>query len=139
MTYATQQNMIDRFTQRELVQLTDTTGSGAINAAVVAVALADADAEINSYIGARYRLPLAQVTPELVRLACDIARYRLWDVRASDEVKTRYDDAIRKLRDVSKEVASLGIDQNSQPVADAGGVGMIAGGRVFNADALSGY
>jgi phage gp36-like protein len=139
MSYATQQNLIDRFTQRELAQLTDTTNSGAIDAAVVAVALADADAEINSYIGARYSLPLAQTTPELVRLASDIARYRLWDASASEEVKARYDDAVKKLRDVSKNVASLGIDQASQPVAEVGGVQVSAGGRVFNAVNLADY
>lgn len=139
MTYAIQQNLIDRFGERELMQLTDTTNSGVIDAAVVAVALADADAEINSYIGARYTLPLTQTTPELVRLASDIARYRLWDVSASEEVKTRYDDAIKKLRDVSKNVASLGIDQASQPVVEAGGVQFNAAARVHDAGSLEGY
>lgn len=131
MPYATQQNMIDRFGQQELIELTDEANLGAIDAAVLGVALTDADAEINSYLAGRYSLPLVQSTDELVRMACDIARYRLFDTRASEQVKARYDDAIKKLRDVSRGVASLGIDQSSQPVAVAGGATISSGGRDF--------
>lgn len=131
MSYATSQHMIDRFGIDELTQLTDLNNLGSIDQAVMNVALADADAEINSYLAGRYSLPLTQVSAELVRLACDIARYRLFDIRASEAVKLRYDDAIKKLRDVAKGVASLGIDQASQPVAVAGGAQVQSGGRDF--------
>jgi len=131
MTYATQQNMTDRFGSQELIELTDEDNAGSINAAALGVALTDADAEINSYLAGRYTLPLTQTSDELVRMACDIARYRLFDTRASEQVKARYDDAIKKLRDVSRGVASLGIDQSSQPVTVAGGATISSGGRDF--------
>lgn len=131
MSYATQAQMVTRFGEQELLQLTDLNNLGHIDAAVVSVALVDADAEINSYLAGRYNLPLTQESAELVRLACDIARYRLFDVRASEAVKVRYDDAIKKLRDIGKGVASLGIDAVNQPIAAAGDVQMMSGGRDF--------
>jgi len=131
MTYATQADLETRFKQQELIELTDDANLGVIDSAAVAVALSDTDAEINSYLAGRYSLPLSQVSPELVRLACDIARYRLYDARATELVKARYDDSIKKLRDVSSGKASLGIDQASQPVAVAGGATISSGGRDF--------
>ena len=108
MTYASQQALIDRFGFQELLELSDRSQSGVLDSDVVNGALLDADAEINSFLASRYVLPLTQTSQELVRLACDITRYRLYDIRATEAVKLRYDDAIRKLRDVSKGVASLG-------------------------------
>lgn len=131
MTYATQADLEARFKQQELIELTDEAGAGVIDAAAIAVALADADAEINGYLAGRYSLPLAQTSDELVRLACDIVRYKLYDTRATEQVKARYDEAIRKLRDVASGKASLGIDQASQAVAVAGGATISSGGRDF--------
>lgn len=139
MTYATQADLETRFKNQELIELTDEAGTGEIDAAAVAVALVDADAEINGYLAGRYTLPLTQTSPELVRLACDITRYKLYDARATELVKARYDDAIAKLRDVARGVASLGIDESSQPVASAGAVKVSAPDRVFNADSLAGF
>lgn len=139
MTYATQADLEARFKQQELIELTDEGGLGVIDAAVVAVALSDADTEINGFLAGRYTLPLAQSSDELVRLACDIARYRLYDARATDQVRARYDDAVKKLRDVSKGVASLGIDQANQPVAVAGGASISSGGRDFSRAGRGGW
>jgi phage gp36-like protein len=139
MPYATLQHLVERFGQQELLELTDEDGSGVIDEVRVGRALSDADAEINSYLAGRYTLPLAQSSDELVRLACDVARYRLYDNRATDQVKERYDGAIAKLRDIARGLASLGIDQASKPVAEAGSVKYIAPDRVFNANSLEGF
>lgn len=139
MTYATQADLETRFKNQELIELTDDANLGVIDAAAVAVVLVDTDAEINGYLASRHSLPLTQVSPELVRLACDIARYRLYDNRATEQVKARYDDAIRKLRDVANGKASLGIDEASQPVADMGSVQVSAPARVFNPNSLAGF
>lgn len=114
MAYATQQNLIDRFGEAELIQLTDREGLGEINADVVDRALGDADAVINGYLAARYTLPLADPIPTVLeRLACDVARYFLHDDRMTEQVETRYKDVIGLLRDVSKGAAMLGIDDSS--------------------------
>lgn len=139
MTYATQQNMIDRFGEQELIELTDHADTGAINATVLGQALADADAEINAYLTSRYTLPLASVPPVLVKFAADVARYQLYDTRASEQVKARYDDAVKFFKMLASGSVSLGLDPVNQPVADVGGVQVNAAARVFNADSLGGY
>lgn len=114
MTYATQQNLIDRFGEHELIQLTDREGLGEINTTVVDRALGDADAVINGYLAARYTLPLAAPVPTVLeRLACDIARYFLHDDRATEQVEKNYKDAVTLLRDVSKGTAILGVDDSA--------------------------
>lgn len=139
MTYATQQNMIDRFGEQELIELTDHANTGAINATVLGQALADADAEINAYLVSRYALPLASVPPILVKFAADVARYQLYDTRATEMVKARYDDAVKFFKALSSGAVSLGLDPASQPVADVGGVQVSAPDRVFNADSMAGF
>lgn len=132
MTYATHDNMVARFGEPELIQLTDKTNGLTVNAASVALALTDADAEINSYLASRYSLPLTQTTDEVVRMACDIARYRLHDSKVTDLVQARYDAVIAKLRDIAKGVASLGIAQDNAPVATvSSGAQISSGGRDF--------
>lgn len=123
-TYASQADMVKRFGDAELVQATahadvETT---TIVEDVLASALADADAEINSYLGGRYSLPLAEVPRVLVPVACDLARYRLWPVQTSEAVETRYKAALKFLLDVQAGRASLGIasPQTTQATAMGG-------------------
>ena len=83
MTYATQADMISRFDQKEIVELSDRANVGVLDVSVLAGKLADADSEINAYLQGRYTLPLATVPTVLVRIACDIARYHLYDNRST--------------------------------------------------------
>jgi phage gp36-like protein len=133
MPYATQQNMIDRFGSKELIELTDRANIGVIDATVLGNVLADADAEINTYLTGRYALPLATTPPVLTKFACDVARYQLYDVRASEQVKARYDDAIKFFKLLANGGISLGLDSLlTTPVADAGGIGIKANVRKFS-------
>lgn len=120
MTYATQQNLIDRFGERELIQLTDRDGLGVIDATVINRALTDADAQINGYLAARYTLPLTVPLPTILeRLACDIARYALHEDRVTEIVDARYRDAIALLRDVSAGRAELGLSSTANRPASS--------------------
>jgi phage gp36-like protein len=139
MTYATQQNMIDRFGQQELTELTDRARSGAIDSSVTAKALADADAEINGYLVARYTLPFASVPTVLERLACNMARYYLYEDRVTDQVRQRYDDAIKFLKGVAAGTVSLGVDAANAAPAQSSGPDFSAPDRVFTTDTLSDY
>src|SRR5574341_1516172 len=103
MGYAVKQDMIDRFGDVELKQLTDRTGAiDTIDDTVLGKALADADAEINGYLAGRYTLPLASTPLILVGMACDIARFRLYKPQATEEVRQRYEDAIKYLTKVAE-------------------------------------
>lgn len=141
MSYAAQQDMVDRFGSREVIALTDRSNTGAIDATVLARGLSAADDEINAYLAARYTLPLAS-TPLIVRdFACDIARYRLCggEVTETQEVRDRYKDAIRFFEKVSKGEISLGLDGLQKATPKIGGVKVSAADRVFNAKGLAGY
>jgi phage gp36-like protein len=139
MTYATRPDLELEFGAAELAQLTDRVDGLVIDDAVLAHALEAADAEINVYLAAQYALPLAATTPLLVRLACDIARYRLYDAAAPEQVRTRYEDARSVLRDIAKGVGSLGLDDSSELVAPSGSVRVIAPARDFDDDVLGAY
>lgn len=135
MSYVTQQQLIDRFGQEELIQLTDRANAGSIDAAVLDRAIADAGAEINGHLAGRYQLPLATV-PEIIALYCgDIARYRLYDDHAPEEVRNRYKDAVDFLKLVAKGTVRLGADEP----APTGGAQIETGGRVFDRANSNGF
>lgn len=140
MTYATQQNMIDRFGEDELIQRTDRAGLGVIDATVINRALGDADATINGYLAARYTLPLANPMPEILeRLACDIARYALFDDQVIETVEKRYKDAIAYLRDVSTGKAELGLSDTSNKPASTATAKMSSTAPVFRREDSRGF
>ena len=140
MTYAVKQDMIDRFSEVELMQLTDRTGAvDAIDDTVLGKALADADAEIDGYVMGRYALPLPSTPKILVGMACDITRYRLYEDRATEHVRARYEDAIKYLKEVALGRISLGLDAANQATAEAGGPKAEGEERVFTRSALVDY
>ncbi|MDP2783299.1 MAG: DUF1320 domain-containing protein [Sulfurimicrobium sp.] len=126
MTYATLPDLVARYGEDELVKLTDTNRSGVIDAGVLGQAIADADSEIDSYLAVRYSLPLASVPTALKRIACDITRYRLYDNRAPEEIRKRYEDAVKWLAAVANGSVGLGMPPAQAP-AQSGGVMLIAG------------
>lgn len=117
MAYATVADLIARFGEEELIQLTDRAGAHAVDSAIAQRALDDASAEMDGYLAVRYQLPLPTVPTLLARIACDVARYRLWEDHASDEVRRRYEDARRLLEAIAKGLVSLGLPANLPPAA----------------------
>lgn len=115
MIYATVQDMIDRFGETEMIQLTDP-DIAAVQAPKAERALDDAQAFADSFVGRVYRLPLAGCSkpapapgnplavayvapPQLTRITCDVARYYLYDALAPEnEVYLRYKAAERELQ-----------------------------------------
>lgn len=137
MPYATAINMLDRFGDHEMAQrgapadpavtaellrLTVTGGDRSAYtdaeqdaadaaAARIELALADAAAQIDSYLSPTYALPLAAelvAASNLEQVTCELARYNLYDDRAPEFVQDRYDRRLRWLRDVAANKASLG-------------------------------
>ena len=82
MSYATVQDVINRYPNRDLVQLTnEDPAATTVNDAPITQALADASAEIDGYIEGRFTLPLADPPAVLNRLTTDIAMYRMQSLR----------------------------------------------------------
>ena len=116
MPYVTKQDLINRFEEQELIQLTDHTNTGAINETVLNDAIADADYLADSYLQQRYTLPLAQAVIDaspLKRVCGDLVRYYLFENGATEEVERRHRSAISWLKDIALGKATLG-EQESQ-------------------------
>lgn len=120
MPYATQQDFVDAFQEREAIMLTnlDRPSAIAVDPVPLIKALADASALIDDYCGQRYLLPLSPLPVTVNRYCLDIARYMLDRIRSREDVRLRYEDAIKFLEKVAKGLVSLG--------ANAAGVGVSA-------------
>lgn len=118
MPYAVVQDMIDRFGQGEMIELTDRAEpfTGAVVDAIAQLALDDAEATVNSYVAKQATLPLTAVPSSFKRITCDIARYYLHDDAAEGPVKVRFDQAISQLRDISKGVIALPDNAGGEPI-----------------------
>lgn len=143
MTYATQQDMIDRFGETELLQLTDRENMPptSIDVVVVGRALDDADGLINSYLGKVYRIPLSVVPAVLVKRASDIARYHLHGEAApkDGDVHRNYRDAIDWLKDVAKGLVTIDAEGITPAASGGGSVKSSAPGRIFTRETMRGY
>ncbi|HBD18677.1 MAG TPA: DUF1320 domain-containing protein [Arenimonas sp.] len=125
MAYATAQELSDRVGSDALAAVSDRDGDAVIEDEAVTHALDDASADIDSYLAARYTLPLAAAPAAVKRVCIDIAMYHLSGNRTTEEVEKRYKNAIAWLRDIAKGVATLG----DSPAAPSGGGASFAGGE----------
>lgn len=139
MPYATQSDLVSRFGETEIIQISDRANAGVIDAAVVTDKLADADAEIDAYLARRYTLPFATVPTVLKRVACDVARYHLYDNRPTDDVRKRYEDAIKFLKGVGDGSISIGVDPIGQTPTASDMPDYVAEAPVFNRHTLGDF
>lgn len=119
MSYASPDDFIDRFGLQLTVEVTnlDDPTAQTINTRRLAMALADAQCLIDSYIQGRVQLPLEPlaVPTILIGYSCDIALYELDHRRTREEVTIRYQFVIEWLKDVCSGKANLGLDQQCPP------------------------
>ena len=132
MDYCSQEDLIQRYGQDELIQLTDDANVGTVDASKVTQAINDASAYIDGYLAGRYPLPLVIVPTVLNRLAADITRYFLWDNGASDPVQKRYDEAVAFLVSVSKGTVALGLSNTGSKAETSDCAEMVSDGHVFS-------
>lgn len=109
MGYCTEQDLVDRFGNAELLQLADRDNNGTADSAVTAQALADADAVIDSYLKtAGYTVPISPVPAVIELHAANLARYFLMGALPTEAATDRYNQAIAWLKDIAAGRASLG-------------------------------
>ncbi|MEJ1358344.1 MAG: DUF1320 domain-containing protein [Candidatus Sedimenticola sp. (ex Thyasira tokunagai)] len=132
MAYCTQQNLIDRYGEIELIQLSDHDGVGEIDTDVLDRAISDAEGEIDGHLGGRFQLPISPLPKSLQRIACDIARYYLYDDNATEQVTKRYNDAVKFLQGVAKGTINIGIASSGDKPSSQNTATVISGGSVFN-------
>jgi len=112
-TYAVIQDMVDRFGQEEMIQLTDraTIQTNAINTTLLQAKMDDAEAELKAMLSCCYDLKvIAQIyidggfIPVLKHWECDITRKHLYDSleNADHEVIREYDDFKKEIMNICK-------------------------------------
>jgi phage gp36-like protein len=84
-----------------IIELTDDDNLGQIDSTVLDAAIEWADAEIDSYLQAKYEVPLSTVPVLVKHISVDLTAFRLYSRRLNVEmpeaIKTRYDLAFEKL------------------------------------------
>ena len=141
MTYATLDDLADRFGIDVLLQLADRAvpPAGVVDADVVARALADTDAVIDASLAVRYRLPLASV-PAIVRdLALSIAIYKLHRYAPDPKIKDDYDQALKDLREIADGRKKLDVAGIEPATSGAGGVVAIDRERPLTPESMIGF
>ena len=138
MAYCTQSDIEKLIPTQELAELTTESGSTP-DAAVVTEAIAKADAEIDSYLGSIFSLPLSGTPARLKGLSEDIAIYSLYVRRSTvpEARKKAYDDAIAFLRLVVEGKAI--ITDSGGTVAANAGVQIESADSIFDRDNRTGW
>jgi len=141
MSYASKQDMIDRFGSDELIQLTDraTPPAGVIDDVVLNAAMADADDEINGYLQSKYTLPLATVPLLIKKLARAISRYNLYDDLPPEHVENQYKSAIKTLEGIARGLMHIGPDNANVVTPETSMPETKADPEVFTPDSVSGF
>ena len=137
--YATKEDMLKRYTQADLIQLTDRVEpyTNTIIDDVLNQALEDAAATIDTYVANRYDLPVNGIPKALTIQACAIAYYNLHQGRHPDEIRTAYEDAISFLDKIASGWILLDIG-GTEPQSSAAIAEYDAPDQMFSRDKLKG-
>lgn len=132
-----------RLTEAELVQLTnDDADASTVDEDVYAECRADAEAEIDGYLGARYSLPLASTPPLVKRLSITLTIFELFRRRFPEGVpagrQADADRAHKLLEQLSRGTVTLG-EQPEAPVNSERKAQTSNEAATFTRDTLSGF
>ena len=138
--YATRDDLVGRFTEMSISQLESMHIDGLL---ATNNALSDAAETMNSYLSVRYQTPLAKT--EHLKLVCaDIARYLLYMNEPTDEVDSRYKEALKWLQDVGAGRANVTFaepltadEQQKTYVKPAVPIGSSYPGQIFGDDVFA--
>lgn len=119
--YCAKDDLVERFGEKELAQLTDEATAAVISDVEVAAACNEASSQIDMYVGRRYPVPLASPDAVVKKWAVALARLALWGERAGPDSSVRADaDAVLKvLKDIAKGDAILPGAAAASPAATA--------------------
>ena len=100
-------DLIARFGEKELVERSNKGYGDSMDAAVIQRAIADAEAEAQSYVRLAGLGKLLAPSAALLGFVCDIARYRLYDDAVHEVIEERYKRAIEWLKEAAKHPQML--------------------------------
>lgn len=111
MAYSNLSDITATTPEQTVINLTDDSGVGVVDQDKVSAAIADADAEIDSYCAARYTVAFDPVPAVIRKCSVDIAVYNIYSRYAEKVPETRearYKNAIKLLENIAKGVVTLG-------------------------------
>lgn len=142
MSYCTLDDLKRKVDERTLVELTDATASGLIDAATVDRAVRDASAMVDSFAGKHYKVPFNPVPHAVADAVSALAARALHRYRglSSPAWEQAGEEAMAFLEKLSEgKVALDGAVQKPAPSDDASStLTFSASGRVFSRDLLKG-
>lgn len=136
MAYCTQSDLLTMISPEELAELTADSGD-LPDVFVVEEAIAQADAEIDAYLGSRYALPLTSTPPRVKALAVDMAIYHLYSRRSVTPAvrRVKYEAALAFLKAVA--AGALGLEGSGGLATATGEVaGLSSEARIFSRTTL---
>lgn len=142
MAYIVQADLLEQISNAQLIQLTDDLKTGAVDTDKVTRAITSGDAEIDGYVATRHSVPLAAPVPNLIKsLAVTIAIYNLYRrrQRAPEDVRTAYEDAVKKLEGIARGLITLGIDPPPAESSKATKGAVSGPARIFDRDKLGNF
>lgn len=139
MAYCTQADLVERYGEVELAQLTDQTAGTSVDAAQVTKACDEATSLIDGYVSGQYVVPLTPVPTVVRRWACVIARKFLWGDKATPDgtVTADYTEAMKQLRDAGAGKMALPDATGVQAPLSGGLIAVEAPDEVFTDDLLA--
>lgn len=139
MPYATFDDLLVRFGETALAQLSDRERQAEPDLAVIGAALADASELIDGYAAARYRTPLHPVPAPVRRWCADIAYYYLHGDSYTETVRKAYEDAMAGLKSMASGVIVFQAEGVPTENTANGGVRYDAPDRVFTGGSMEGF
>ena len=137
MAYSTLEDLLLMIPETELAQLSAERGD-LPDEEVVTAAIAQADGEIDSYLGARYRVPLSPVPPLVKALSVDLALYHLYSRRgaAPSLRQKKYETAMGILKEIASGTTALEGGGGEPPGTSREVASLSSAARVFKRDVL---
>ncbi len=138
MAYCSEEDLLKMVPQTELAELTAESGE-VPDSLIINEAISKADAEIDSYLGVRYIVPLGSPPAQVKALSVDLALYHLYSRRSVAPMvrQQKFDAAVAFLKQVEAGQAVI-VGPGGEPptaakeVADAG-----SSCRVFSRNTLA--
>jgi len=139
--YVTKAALIELYGETDLVRLTDRANSPptTIDDDVLDRAIADAESFADTYLRARYTLPLAEVPAVLTRQVGAVTWWHLKGPnRAGEDDRQAYEDAMRWLEKVADGKAVL-VESDGDQIAGKADVQIVGPDRIMTVTTLQGF
>lgn len=140
-----------KFTEQELIELTDDANTGSVDEAVIALAIASGEEEFNLYASRYYAIPVTPLPAAVKEKVIDLCAYQLMTRRP----RLLHDEAadgpfwIRLRKELLRWLEALasekrtalipGADENAAPVATGGRARVVTDTPVFTQENLKAF